>query len=422
MKRIVRNLALIMLACVMVICVIPADAQAAVRPSSAKTATAQSAYGSITMKGDSTDEFLTYNFSGNACAIVMSYAYATTSTYELSATNYGAYYGRIIPITVSKPGTLVSTIYNGSYGSGIGYAMHELYYDAACTSRVSGMGGPNAGQSVSREVVLPSAGTYYMKVDSGYIKTENNVGGKDTFSASFMYYAQAPVKTLVNGVTFETYKVYNEADPWFMFKATADGYITLQYVGDEGYDNSGAVTLYNSSKKAISSQCWFDTKDKAEYKTVFGVKKGQTYYIKAEYVTGYFGMRCTQTAIKEKSGKNRKKAVLVKKNKTIKGTLAAGENKADWYKVKLTKKQVLKIITQGSASGPYGKFELTIYYANGKKYASPATCIQGIDSKYTTKTVKLFTNKAIKLAKGTYYIKISKKDKNSSGYYQLKWK
>lgn len=421
MKKIVRNLALMMLAFVLAITVVPMDSLA-VAPSSAKSATASSAYGSITIKGDQADVLQSYNFTGNACAIVMGYSYTTTSAYVLNSSSYGAYYGRVIPITVSKPGVLVSTVYGGTYGSGISYAAHEIYYDAACSNRVGYIGGPNSGSSVSKAIELPSAGTYYLLVNSGYIKNEENNGGQDNCSASFMYYADTAVRTLTNGVTFETYVTYNDEYPWFVYKATADGYITLQYIGDEGYDHEGSVTLYNSSKKAISGQVFFDTNDKTEYKTVFGVKKGQTYYIRAEYVREYFGIKLTQTAVKEKSGKNRKKAVVVKKNKTVKGTMIAGENKADWYKIKLTKNQVLKVITQGSTSGSYNGFELTIYYSNGKKYANPTTCIKGIDSKYTTKTVKLFTNKAVKIKKGTYYIKISKKDKNASGYYTLKWK
>lgn len=424
MKKMVRNLTLMLLAFVLAITVVPMDSLA-VAPSSAKSVTASSAYGAMSIKGDATDTLTPHNLTGNMCAINMSYSYTTTSAYVLSSSNYSADYGRVIPITVNKPGTLVSTIYAVEYKSGSSYATHEIYYDAACSNKLGYIGGPNANSSISRAIEIPSAGTYYLLVNSGYISHDDNKGaaGEDKFSATFMYYAEAPTKTLKNGETFETYNNDTSASLWFAYKATADGYITLQYATGENYDTNGSVTLYNSSKKEISRQTYFDLEDADEKINVFGVKKGKTYYIKAEYVYGNFGIRCTQKAIKEKSGKNKKKAVVVKKNKKIQGTMIAGENKADWYKIKLTKKQVLKIIASGSSSSNiWGGIQFTLYYANGKQYASPFSFVEG--NTYTKKfgTVEQWTNKPLKLNKGTYYIKISKEDQLDSGYYTLKWK
>ena len=61
-------------------------------------------------------------------------------------------------------------------------------------------------------------------------------------------------------------------------------------------------------------------------------------------------MKVTNTAIKEKSGKKKSKAVLIKKKKTKKGTIVAGEKRTDWYKFKVTKKKRVRVIMKGATN------------------------------------------------------------------------
>ena len=62
---------------------------------------------------------------------------------------------------------------------------------------------------------------------------------------------------------------------------------------------------------------------------------------------GYYCFRIDNKKISEKSGKTKSKAVNVKKNKTVNGTIQAGSSQADWYKIKLTKKQKLNVYISG---------------------------------------------------------------------------
>lgn len=67
----------------------------------------------------------------------------------------------------------------------------------------------------------------------------------------------------------------------FKFKATRNGYVTVSFG-----DLNGKVTLLNSKKKAISDTISVNTGSSygsaATKRAVFGVKKGQTYYIKVK--------------------------------------------------------------------------------------------------------------------------------------------
>lgn len=101
------------------------------------------------------------------------------------------------------------------------------------------------------------------------------------------------------------------------------------------------------------------------YTPIYGVKAGTTYCIRIQSSynsNGGYAFKVTNNKIKEKSGKTKKKAVMIKK-KTKKGTITAGSKQADWYKFKLTKKKSVKITFKGRTND---KFKVTIY-KGGKK-------------------------------------------------------
>lgn len=173
------------------------------------------------------------------------------------------------------------------------------------------------------------------------------------------------------------------------------------------------VTLCNKSKKAVSEEIYVSSSSPYTY---FAVSKG-TYYIKTRASSdGMYNVRYTFTKVSEKSGSKKAKAVNIKKNKTIKGVLTANnKSQADWYKVKLTKKQVLKITYKSLNTGGYGDIKLQVIPANKnmKIYGDTVKLANG-----TSGTAK----STGKWSAGTYYLKVTKGDKKASGYYQIKWK
>lgn len=241
----------------------------------------------------------------------------------------------------------------------------------------------------SETIQIPSAGTYYFSVSgsqagsvlagAGFINGEN----RRISDGQMVWIGQKNPQ-----ITFLTYT------------APYTGYLAV------ATSHSGARTaLCNSSGKLLSRESY------AKQGAVYGVKKGKTYLIRVNSSTNYDGYcafmaKCTK--VSEKSGKKKSKAVTIKKKKTKKGTIEAGSSQADWYKFKLTKKKKTTITVKCAANE---KIVVRVY--KGKKKIDSATM-------YGNK--KLTIRSVGKWPKGTYYIKIARGSKTSSGYYEVKWK
>lgn len=147
------------------------------------------------------------------------------------------------------------------------------------------------------------------------------------------------------------------------------------------------------------------------YTPIYGVKKGNTYYIKVRSNYNYDGLyqlKVTNYKISENSGSKKSKAVTIKKGYTKKGTITAGSSQSDWYKFKLTSKKKVKITIKG---GTNDKLKFIVY--KGSKKVSTSTFYN------STKSITL--NSVGKWSKGTYYIKAYRGTSKSSGWYSLKW-
>ena len=193
---------------------------------------------------------------------------------------------------------------------------------------------------------------------------------------------------------------------YIKYKAGVTGYVTLNATGSQ----SAYLTLCNSSRKALSSEDWIYGSSSTSNRVAYGVKKGQTYYIKIKSSHNPFKLGLRETAVKEKSGSSKKKAVAVKANKTVKGSIQAGSKTADWYKIKVTKRKNVTITLKGSTND---KLQASVYTASGRNIGSTSMYDYGYGR--SLKSVG-------KLSKGTYYIKIVRGNSKSSGYYSLKWK
>lgn len=225
---------------------------------------------------------------------------------------------------------------------------------------------------------------------------------------------------------------------WIKYKAPANGYITvtassilpenalsstdttvtiqdpatgLQSIVPRTYAK-GNWRLYDSKKKtALSSNDAFstDSKQAADITQTYGVKKNTTYYLRVSSNSN-LSIKCKFTKISENSGSSKNKAKSIKKNKTVKGIIPAGDKTADWYKITLPKKQVLHIYFSGRTND---KIKITFsgtYLKTAKKYI-----VRG-----NTKTQHTYTTE--RAQPGKYYIKVERNNSKSSGYYTLKWK
>ena len=149
----------------------------------------------------------------------------------------------------------------------------------------------------------------------------------------------------------------------------------------------------------------------------FAVKKGKTYKFEVTSNGTSYGKEQSfslkETAVKAKSRAKRAKAVNIKKGKTVKGIVTAGDKKANWYKFTVKKKKPVTITLDGNVEN---NLKFTIYNKKGKKIDSTSYYGYKRDLKLTYSTTYGKANA------GTYYIKIEKANANSNGVYSIKWK
>lgn len=249
-----------------------------------------------------------------------------------------------------------------------------------------------------------SKGTYYIKVKGQY---RNEI--------LTLKYTTASELTAKNDKWVTMNPSSNKVTTYVKLKATADGYIKVNLRNAKGDDTSAYITLCNSNKKTVTNKTWIDSSSKYNTYLVYGVKKNKTYYLKVTHASGRTVIKYKQTAVSEKSGSSKKKAVTLKSGKTVKGTIGVGDTKSDWYKITVTKSKKIKFYVTGNANGT---LKMQIYKSNGRKFGSALTVINGINQKVTLKS----TDGNGKMPAGTYYFRIFRANTKSTGNYSLKWK
>lgn len=214
---------------------------------------------------------------------------------------------------------------------------------------------------------------------------------------------------------------------WIKYKAPKNGYITVTAeFGSKIYNVSeGYWRLYASNKKTALSEKDIsysvgvhNTGSKHKRQSIFGVKKGTTYYLR---VQAYDGVRisCKFKEVKEKCGAKRSKAPVLKKNKTVTGLILPKDKNKDWYKIRIKKGQYIQLFYDIKTDG---NFKISFCSIIGSKLQSGKFGYTASDRRLMIKQHNSVTNKNSKMNAGTYYIKVEPADKYSSGYYKLKWK
>lgn len=160
-----------------------------------------------------------------------------------------------------------------------------------------------------------------------------------------------------------------------------------------------------SSWKTVSGATGY-TLSSNDYATAYGLPAG-TYrvVIKNAYDSAAILAAYKQVAANDSYGTSKKKAKTIKRKKSKKQTFLTTDStkKAHWYKIKVTKKRTTYIDLIGL--GGQGTFSI----AATKGY------------KFKSKKIKNGQRFYYKAPKGTYYIKVYRHSKSSTGAYQLKY-
>lgn len=299
-------------------------------------------------------------------------------------------------------------------GMGTNGTEASLYTDAACTRKVNTsvsadltFFGDNTVKT--KEIIIPKAGTYYLAL-SYWLGSAATAGNG---SANVMAYAyNGDDRTLASGKWSVAYTDDYNKTVYHKIVMKSAGYIDFSgnSFWSDGTASSLSVTVTNSKKKVISNSIYLYSGN--NYSTRVAVGKG-TYYVAVK--KGDIYQVCYKSkAIKEKSGKNKKKAVQLKKKKKVDGLMLMGEatKKADWYKVKLTKKTKLKFEVKNYGDDTI-RVEVIPANSNFRVYFNTAS-ISGNSGKTLTSSQKW--------PKGTYYLKFTKSNKAYSSHYTVKVK
>ena len=307
----------------------------------------------------------------------------------------------IQPLTVSSK----STVFVDFTATGLErYVTLELFSDASCTKKVGyGTGISSSNLSAKLKAGVPAKGTYYLKASvTGTATNTIALTGKG-------YSYSASNRTLKNKTWTGTYPTSYQDITYYKITTPKNGYIKVEGKRDGGYGIY--VDLCNSKKKSmLSNKSYLMSSN--NYTTYYAVKKG-TYYLKVSSVSDPYALRYTFTSTADQGGSSKAKATTIAKGKTKTGLVYVTDSKtkADWFKVKLTKKSKLKLkIT--SKHNETLSFEVI-------PASSRVTIINNtIRPEVGTST---FVSKDSFVA-GTYYIKVTKNyDAKASGAYAIKF-
>lgn len=181
------------------------------------------------------------------------------------------------------------------------------------------------------------------------------------------------------------------------------------WVSPTNFGKTYGITNYvqkksGSSWKTVSSSQY--TTESRNYNSVYGLPAGSyRVVLKSTYQSGVIGAAYTQVAANSSYGTSKKKAKTISRKKYKKQTFLTTDSvkKEHWYKIKVSKKRTTYIdVTSLGSSG-------TIY------------CTVSGKARFKTKNIKNGTRYYLKAPKGTYYIRVKRYSKSTTGAYQVKY-
>lgn len=321
------------------------------------------------------------------------------SKYDLTSTGE-----ELVPLKIEKNGCLLMRV-TAEKAAFTNIAVHKkadgsdfpTYLSAQCTD-----------YNGKRDLIISyfPKGTYYLKFPA------------NKYTLELQMYSNAE-QTVKSGSTIAAYcDYYNPA--MSKFKATKNGYVTISQKWLRNTTEENSVTLCDSKGNNISDAV---CDHKVDEPISFPVKKGKTYKFKITTLNidgqQFYQMKVKFTAREDKAGASKAKAKTMPLRKETVG-LCYGEDKTSkvhWYKFKNPKAQKLTLTLSGEASS--GSLKVIVYDTQGKKttfyHLAPGP------AKSNTYTLKTRSGKSV-LPKGTYYIKLVKNQRSTTGIYSLKVK
>jgi hypothetical protein len=276
----------------------------------------------------------------------------------------------------------------------------DFYSDAECTESLT--------YSYSNNfVIIPKAGTYYVKVSNLYADTSV----VNSLAISFQLYSNSNPTLKANqwkatGLMDYTKPVY------YKFNVAKTGLVKVDF---EAENTNSYVALCSSSKKALTDDT---TVTGTTGVKVFALTKG-TYYIRVTSNAYWARIKVTQKSISDASGSSKTKASTLKIGTAKNGYLLLKDktSSSDWYKFTLTKPQKVNLIVSGNVSSGYINYELSSPSISG----SLSGYLSDVGDVDTTKLIYQVGKKVYyELPKGTYYIRVYKSSADTCGNYSVK--
>lgn len=309
----------------------------------------------------------------------------------------------IIPIQMDYNGVLRMALTASGLDSALSYC---VYSDEACTQPLNTAYSLTSGYpSEDLTITIDKAGKYFLKLAWRY--TVLPAVGATVVVEAFAY-SGAEV-TLTS--EYQSIFTNDTATSYHKLEVASDSLVTVygNSYSPSGDPSSLYVDLCNSNKVKILSSTLTSY---SQYVAQYALSKG-TYYISTNESDRY-QLKCTMGKVKDQSASSKGKATQIKKGKTVKGiiTLSEKTSKADWYKIKLTKSAKIKLLLSAQCSG-YSSLKVQFIPASSKTRMLSDTVYIGTGSKTASTT---------KMKKGTYYLKVTKRNATDSGSYSIKYK
>lgn len=318
-----------------------------------------------------------------------------------------------VPVELSDKGGLYLTM--GEEDINYYNLSATLYKDKACTEKVGYSATLFSGDVTDEhDFIIDKAGTYYMKFDVSKKRDVNEI-----YFLLQLVLISGEDQELTKDNLLISYQDYDCPDITYKIVVKSAGLLTLTLGCDDEYGFSGKIQLLNKDKKALSTatSLYASKNEEGEYGDVehfYAVTKG-TYYVKVDTSRKMYGIMYSFSEVKDSAGTKRDKAKALKLGgSAIKGLCTATDktSNVDWYSFKLTSNKSVEITINSKIDGKL-KVEIldskgkTLWYGSKTLYDGDESIVLKSDGKWP---------------KGTYYIKLFKYDKTSSGYYTVKVK
>lgn len=310
----------------------------------------------------------------------------------------------IVPIKMDYAGVLnLGVAAKATTGAGITGA---VYQDANCSQMMGdAFNIDSTSQAYNYKTYsISAAGTVYLKV-----KWLSAVPEQGTDIAVVAEGFSGEETTL--GSDYQLVWTYDRSvTKYHKLVVKSDSVVTLEgyAINSSSARSSLSFNVCDKNKKELRSMSFSSSNKYGDY---VALKKG-TYFVAVK--TDYpYQLRSASIKVKDQGGSSKKKAKTIKKKQTVKGMISLGEGtgKADWYKFKLKKRSKVKLSYAALCTGT-SNLKLQVIPANKKSTLAGDTTIfmkngsGGLVSRTT-------------IAKGTYYLKITKPNKADNGYYAI---